>query len=319
MIEIVCPSCQARYQLPEGSIGPEGRKVSCSSCSHKWRAYPEGEASSEAPPIDVSVTDVPAAEHEEPVSDGPVVDERVVDEPVTDEPVAEYEEPVGGEPVARPEEFVAEIAAAAIESTPESADFGIDTTAPSTMPPPATGDRDEQMAAIRQMLSDLKEGADAAPEMVEEERPAPATSSAPARRRAGDEGEGRDQLKSRIDDLSKTAKAVKGQPEQSGYDAAKLRRMHEKRAKKLQRAKERRNKSGAFITGFTLVSVVTATMVGLYVLRPQIVEAMPKMAPALNEYVVTIDRYRVEMNEFTIEWRAWLTERIGKLTGKKEE
>ena len=92
-----------------------------------------------------------------------------------------------------------------------------------------------------------------------------------------------------------------------------MRRLHEKRAKKLQRSRERRKKSGAFVTGFTLVAMVTATFVGLYVLQPQIIAASPRMEPALTEYVVTVDRYRVELNETTAEWKTWLVERIGAL------
>jgi hypothetical protein len=132
--------------------------------------------------------------------------------------------------------------------------------------------------------------------------------------RKRDEDDDRDPLKSRIDDLDKLGRATKGAPEQSGYDAAKLRRLHEKRAKKLQRSRERRKKSGAFVTGFTLVAMVTATMVGLYVLHPQIIAASPQMEPAMTEYVVTVDRYRVELNEKTAEWKTWLAERIGKFS-----
>ena len=60
-------------------------------------------------------------------------------------------------------------------------------------------------------------------------------------------------------------------------------------------------------------------MVGLYVMRPQIIAAAPQMGPALNEYVVTVDRYRVNMNEATAEWKVWLVERIDGLTGKEKE
>jgi hypothetical protein len=185
---------------------------------------------------------------------------------------------------------------------------------PVTEPQPATGARDDQMAAIRQMLADLKENAEeeSEPEPELEEDPAPVVEPAPPRH-DDDEFE-RDTLKSRIDGANKRSRAIKGEASDSGYNSAKLRRQHEKRAKKLQRARDRRrNKSGAFLTGFTLVSVVSATLVGLYVLQPQIVDVSPKMGPALNEYVVTVDRYRVQLNDATAEWRKWLTERIGKL------
>ena len=115
------------------------------------------------------------------------------------------------------------------------------------------------MAAIRQMLADLKEGADAAPELQPEEPPEPVAPAPSVRRRSEDEEEERDALKSRIDTIDKLGKAAKGEAKASGYDPAKLRRLHERRAKKLQKSRDRKKKSGAFLTGITLVGTVTAT------------------------------------------------------------
>lgn len=268
MIEIVCPNCQARYQLPDNAIGPEGRKVSCSSCAHKWRAHPEAPAAA--------------------VPEAAAMRERTT------------------------EEAMAAVAASDEVSAP-----------PAAPPPPASGNRDEQMAAIRRMLSDLKEAADTVPDRSDsaaesaQPEPAPAPPApGPSARRREEEAPNRDRLEDRIDDVNTLAKMVKGEPTGGGYDAAKLRKRHEKRAKRLQRARERRKKSGAFLTGFTLVAVVSSVMVGLYVLQPQIIESQPQMEPALVEYVTTVDRYRVELDETTQNWRKWLTERIAKLTGK---
>ena len=58
------------------------------------------------------------------------------------------------------------------------------------------------------------------------------------------------------------------------------------------------------------MATVSATMVGLYVMQPQIIAASPEMTPALTEYVTTVDRYRVELAETTTQWKVWVTERI---------
>ena len=38
---IKCDSCQKKFAVPDGAIGPAGRLVQCSSCGNKWTAYPE--------------------------------------------------------------------------------------------------------------------------------------------------------------------------------------------------------------------------------------------------------------------------------------
>ena len=207
------------------------------------------------------------------------------------------------------------------EDTGYALDIESEAEASSSAAPTANGHRDDTMVAIRQILSDVNEDVGTEPEAeVEaevEERPAAAAPQQSMRRR-DDDDESRGEQMSWIDSVAKAGGAAKGQLAPSSCDVAGLRRSHEKRANKLQHAEERRKKSGAFLTGFTLVSAVTATMVGLYVLHPQIIAASPEMAPAMNEYVVTVDRYRAEANERTAEWRGWLVERIGKLTGKEE-
>lgn len=38
MLTLVCPQCQASYQLPLASFGQSGKKVRCASCGHTWVA-----------------------------------------------------------------------------------------------------------------------------------------------------------------------------------------------------------------------------------------------------------------------------------------
>ena len=35
-----CPSCKARYVVPDSAIGPTGRKVRCAQCRHSWFQEP---------------------------------------------------------------------------------------------------------------------------------------------------------------------------------------------------------------------------------------------------------------------------------------
>ena len=261
MIEIVCPNCQARYQLPDGAIGPDGRKVSCTSCSHKWRAHPETTSVRERS-MDVAAASLA---------------------PVANEPPASLNVP----------------------------------------PPPAEGGRDEQMAAIRKMLNDLKESAKDVPDRSDsgddEDDDEPSAPIPSSRRRDDDDVPNRDSLKGRIEDVDKLSKMIKGEPTASGYDAAKLRKRHEKRAKRMQKARDRRRKSGAFFTGFTFVVVVTCTFTGLYVFSGQISAASPKMGPAMTQYANTVDRYRIELKATADEWKEWVTNRVQGIKDKAEK
>ncbi len=282
MIEIVCPSCGAQYQVPDDSIGPEGRKVTCSSCSHKWRAYAPGAAAETVAEPDIAVSGKPYGERESHAGAPPA------------------ESTAGGED-------------AGVTAEREAGE------APQPGTQSAPGGREEQMDAIRRMLDDLKRNAEDDPEPEPEpETPRPASPQPTMRRRDDEdtvaEDTGGDPLRSKIRQLEGGGQQAKP----ANYDASRLRKMHERRAKRLQKAKERKRKSGAFLTGFTLVAAVAATMVGLYVLQPQIIAASPEMEPAMNEYVVTVDRYRIALDQATADWRAWASERIDQLTGGEE-
>lgn len=269
MIEIVCPSCGARYQVPDDSIGPEGRKVTCSGCSHKWRAYRE---------------EAPAA-----VAAGP-----------SGAVTAGAGEAEGDDRVGR-----------------SAADFGEEAPAAAA----GSAGREQQMDNIRRMLDDLKRSSDDAPGPDPDAAAARPSRPEPSRRyreeqhdEALDDEAEVDPLRSRIEQAGRQGKEARP----SNYDAARLRRMHEKRARRLQKAKERKRRSSGFLTGFTLVAVVAAIMLGLYVMRPQIVASSPELAPAMNQYVVTVDRYRVALDEATADWRAWVAERVGPMLGGEE-
>ncbi len=41
---ITCPNCSSRYHVDGSAFAPEGRKVRCANCSHRWLAKPPADA-----------------------------------------------------------------------------------------------------------------------------------------------------------------------------------------------------------------------------------------------------------------------------------
>ncbi|MEZ5826818.1 MAG: DUF3426 domain-containing protein [Geminicoccaceae bacterium] len=47
-MEITCPSCGKNYNIPDESIGEQGRKVRCTACDHRWLVMPDSIEDEEA-------------------------------------------------------------------------------------------------------------------------------------------------------------------------------------------------------------------------------------------------------------------------------
>ena len=100
---LTCPSCRARYVVPDSAIGATGRKVRCANCRFSW-VQEAGEAPeprqpaptlAKAPPTPVRQAAVPQTAPEEAEQPEPVLDETpaAVEEtpavPAYDEPYQE--------------------------------------------------------------------------------------------------------------------------------------------------------------------------------------------------------------------------------------
>lgn len=48
---LVCPSCEAKFKVPDNAIPPEGRKVRCANCGHAWHATKADELKPPAKPV----------------------------------------------------------------------------------------------------------------------------------------------------------------------------------------------------------------------------------------------------------------------------
>lgn len=267
IMELICPSCEARYQVPDPSIGEKGRQVSCMSCGHSWHAFP------------------------------PLVLGSSVAPPTTASPGIEYQGARPGRPA------------------PNFVDVEPEEAPPPRAPEPTRlndPSRSEQLAEIREMLAEVQSEERAAAALVPDDdayrsRPAaepaaapvsePLPQSQPPLGHLEDEGDdSTDPLRQRMAEHDRESQRRRANVE-------KLRRSHDRRARRSQRAQEAG--SGAFLTGFLLIVMVGAVMTALYVLHPQIIARMPGTEPMLNEYVATVDGIRVsvaESLESAIDW-----------------
>ena len=88
-------------------------------------------------------------------------------------------------------------------------------------------------------------------------------------------------------------------------DVKSIRRRHDR--KERARKREKAPGNGAFLTGFLLVVILVAVLISLYVLHPAIINRMPATADALNEYVATVDGFRVSIAETLEQVKRMLT------------
>lgn len=285
-MELICPSCEARYQLPDGAIGEKGRQVSCMSCGHGWHAYP---------PLVLNTSNRSSSR---PSSVG-----------------IPFGAAAGGVPGAAP--AVGPEAARVAPSAPERPQPSPEDVVATSggMPEASSSSRTQQLAEIREMLAEVQAEDQAhrpspadEPEQVSALRAGATGAAAVASDGAGrlrdaalaDANEPERVLEARarepVDPLeerfhNKAKQTEKAKP----VDVKSIRRRHGR--KERNRKRENAPGTGAFLTGFLLVVILVAVLIGLYVLHPAIINRMPATADALNEYVATVDGFRVSIAE----------------------
>ncbi|WP_299968241.1 zinc-ribbon domain-containing protein [uncultured Roseobacter sp.] len=257
-MRLICPNCDAQYEVPDNVMPPNGRDVQCSNCGHTWfqnhpdaeeadlvaeTAAPEGDAEQDPGPT-ASTDDAPP----DPVPDEAPSDEDTPPEEDTEAPSMPTRRPLDPavadvlrEEAAR-EADARKRDAAALESQP---DLGLD--AASSPAQPAATDEPRPIT------------------------PAVATATATA---AGDR-------RARLPDIeqinstlrSNSARSPAEDPGQTGQ----------------VEAREKRRFGAGFLTVLGLAAVLTLA----YVFAPELAEVLPQSDPWLSSYVSLVDTGRM--------------------------
>lgn len=317
-MELICPSCEARYQLPAGAITARGRQVSCMNCGHSWHARPPMAL---ADPIPGAAQQAPSEprgiQYVPPAGDPRPGETRVEEVPYSEMgatgPAAASQAPATS----------AQGSAAAAPQQPHGAAGQVRPDAP----------RSEQMAEIRQMLAEVQSeerpGSEQHP--VPGAAPAAAAASSASVSPAADEAErARARLQAEREQAEQSARKaeqaeVEARESERDFrrrldqkqdrkkakptDVKRLRRKHDRKVSRHKRAAKAG--SGAFLTGFLLIAIIAASMLAMYRLEPQIVARMPSAEQPMREYVATMDRLREGASETVANAQKWIQSKLG--------
>jgi predicted Zn finger-like uncharacterized protein len=272
-MRLICPNCDAQYEVDDAAIPAAGRDVQCSSCGHGWfQTHPEVEAAQEAEsalhdapdvvaPTDIATERPPGPPLPQPTIAVPPtsVSSDTAPADIVDAETAAVDTPQSRQideavlAVLR-EEAEREMIARRLDAEPvveTQADLGIDDVPPTTTSArhitllkgedPDDEPEVKREMTRREMLPDIEEIN---------------SSLRPGDVAVGDDGE--------------TFEVVQRPPPRSG-----------------------------FRSGFVLMVVLAIAIVAVYVMAPRIAEQIPGAKPALDSYVATVDVARAWLDQTT--------------------
>ena len=300
-MRLVCPNCDAEYEVDDAAVPKDGRDVQCSNCGHAWfQQHPEIEAEAEAeadlyeaPPGAIAPAaeeadakemqvEVAATEGATPAAEAVVTidDDEDEDESEAVEPDAVAEEPESPEAAAAdaspaPSRSLDETVLAVLreEAERETAARRAEVASPPVlesqtempMAAPAIVQESGMAAAVRRIAR--MRGLGAAP--VETAEPAVEKNA-----------KSRGQMFPAIDEINSTLRTI-GNRAQDEDDAV------------VDSLPDLNPRRGGFRHGFLSLVVLAVVIVALYILAPAVAVKYPAMAGVAAAYVTAVDTARV--------------------------
>jgi predicted Zn finger-like uncharacterized protein len=322
-MRLICPNCDAQYEVDDAAIPAAGRDVQCSSCGHGWfQTHPEIEAERaaesalhDAPPTDAPIHAPATVDTPPPVDTPAPVDAPVAEEPeavvvqdVRTEIVADNPADTDAEVVAdTPAEIVAETVAESPTDTttgpPADTAADADTDADSAL---QSRQIDEAVLAVlreeaeREMIARrldaqaaVETQADLGIDDVGLSLPPTAASARHIALLKGEDPDAEPEVKRELSrremlpDIEEINSSLRPGDVAVGDDGETF--------EIVQRPAPR----SGFRSGFVLMLVLAIAVVALYVMAPRIAEQIPGAKPALDSYVAAVDTARVWLDQTT--------------------
>lgn len=275
-MRIICPNCDAQYEVPTSVIPADGRDVECSNCGQTWYqhhpdhmpeadadAVQEGGGASEADPG--AGTEAPQTAQDTPPQVPPDAPGPDAQPEPTSAPRRRRELDPGVASILR-EEAAREKAARRAEPLEMQTDLNLGPAEPARSAP------------------------DLAPRPAPKPKPAPkpiGRGSDPLRETAS-----RRELLPDIEEINSTLRSA-GDRDAAGSDPA---------ADAPLKTRQKRS----FRRGFSLSMALFALAALLYSFAPDLGQALPQAAPALDSYTAAVDAARLWLNEQVTALTAWL-------------
>ncbi|MDW3225095.1 MAG: zinc-ribbon domain-containing protein [Paracoccaceae bacterium] len=270
-MRLICPNCNAQYDVPDNAMLPGGRDVQCSNCEHTWyQDFPEDNADSEGSPPELAV---PRQDKIPQPSESDASRIKVDPSEGTTQTVSQTSESALTPPIPSRKPLDPSVASVLQEEAQLEARARRSENAGPVETQPDLGlnetSRDDE----------TKKRADKArARMI---RPAPENTGASADETAVAVASTRRALLPDIQEINSTMRSNNDRsPNEDPGQTAQI------------EARERRG----FARGFTLMVVLAAVLTLLYVMSPQVAKALPQAEAGINAYVATVDQGRAWLN-----------------------
>jgi predicted Zn finger-like uncharacterized protein len=284
-MELICPSCEARYGVPDDAIGAQGRQVTCTNCGHGWRALPPLELTAAMASAAGSATGAGHGARPRAIGGhgghGGGAPERGrtaevhtlrATEPGRHAQLAEIRDIIQQVQSDSPAERAAPPPPTMPPATPEApAAAPIRAAAP--VPPPVSATALEAPARTElRRIDDIEES-------------------------GGETALHQDPLRRRMAELDARAARERSERDRGRRD--------------VHRVNDQAAGSGAFLSGFLLIMLIGAALLAAYLMKPLIVERLPQTEATLEAYEDRVDEVRRDIVDGYDRARAWVIETVG--------